>query len=211
MTWNPSPATATSATVTGLVNGTSYIFRVVASNAVGTGTASAWSAQATPSNAVPGAATGLSATPTSGGMSLAWTAPAAAADPAAAITDYFVEMTADGGATWTAYPRPASTAATASLTGLDFGASYQFRVSAVNQFGRGLLSAVSAATAPLATAPAAIGTVSATVANGNVLLTWTAPADNGSVITDYLVQSSSDGGVTWTRPTAGPTSSRCAA
>ncbi|MFZ4638758.1 MAG: fibronectin type III domain-containing protein, partial [Pirellulales bacterium] len=198
VTWNPSPATATSATETGLVNGTSYIFRVVASNAVGTGTASAWSAQATPSNAVPGAPTGLSATPTSGGTSLTWTEPAAAADPAAALTDYFVEVTADGGATWTAHPRPASTTTTTSLMGLAFGASYLFRVSAVNQFGRSLPSAVSAATSPLATAPAAPGDVSATAATGGVTLTWAPSADNGSPVTDYLVHSSSDGGVTWT-------------
>ena len=55
----PSAAmTAKSYTVTGLTNGTAYVFRVGAANAVGTGAWSATSAAYTPQATVPGARDG---------------------------------------------------------------------------------------------------------------------------------------------------------
>jgi hypothetical protein len=45
-----------------------------------------------------------------------------------------------------------------------------------------------AETAPVATAPAAVNDLSATAGDGEVVLTWTAPADGGAAITDYIVQ-----------------------
>ena len=53
---------ATSVTVSGLTNGTTYTFTVAATNAVGTGPASAASNAVTPTGpTVPGAPTGVSA------------------------------------------------------------------------------------------------------------------------------------------------------
>ena len=69
--------TATSYTVTGLTNGTAYVFRVAAANAVGTGPWSATSAAYTPQATVPGVPTGVTgsnATATS--IDVSWTPPA---------------------------------------------------------------------------------------------------------------------------------------
>lgn len=65
-TFTRAASTATSATVTSLTNGTAYVFRVSATNGIGTGNYSAASSAATP--AVPN----LSATLTSGGGLNSW-------------------------------------------------------------------------------------------------------------------------------------------
>src|SRR4029077_4798934 len=71
VTGNP-PATTT--TVTGLTNGTSYTFKVAASNASGTGPASSPSNAVTPNN-LPGAPPGVSATAGNASATVSWTAP----------------------------------------------------------------------------------------------------------------------------------------
>lgn len=53
-------------------------------------------------------------------------------------------------------------------------------------------------TPTVATVPATPSTPTLTVADDDVTITWTAPTDGGSAITGYLVETSSDGGATWT-------------
>ena len=67
------PVSRTSATVTGLTNGTLYYFTVKALSAVGTSAASN-EASATPATS-PGAPTGLTPTPGNTSIALSWTAP----------------------------------------------------------------------------------------------------------------------------------------
>ena len=68
---------ATSYTVTGLSNGTTYTFTVAAGNAAGFGTESNPSAPVTPAPpTVPGAPTGVTGAPRNGAVALTWTAPA---------------------------------------------------------------------------------------------------------------------------------------
>ncbi|NDC26057.1 MAG: adhesin, partial [Proteobacteria bacterium] len=82
--------------VTGLSNGTSYIFRVAAANAAGAGSYSSSSASVTPYT-VPGAPTGVSGTSGNTQVSLTWDAPTS--NGGALITDYAIQYSSNG-STW---------------------------------------------------------------------------------------------------------------
>ena len=199
-TFNDATSTVTSATVTGLTNGTPYTFRVSAVNTAGTGPAST-TTSATP-RTVPGAPTGLAATVAlpangvgSGEVALSWTAPAA--NGGSTITDYVIEYSANGGTSWSTFNDATSTVTSATVTGLTNGTPYTFRVSAVNAAGTGAASATTSATPR--TVPGAPTGLAATPGSTQVALSWTAPAANGgSTITDYLVEYSANGGTSWT-------------
>ncbi len=186
-------STSTSATVTGLTNGTSYVFQIAAVNDAGTSSYSTASSSVTP-RTVPGAPTSVVGTAGNSQVSLSWTAPAS--NGGSAVTDYVVEYLPSGGS-WTTFADGTSTSPSATVTGLTNGTSYTFRVSATNVAGTGATSTVSAAVVPR-TVPGAPTSVVGTAGNSQVSLTWSAPASTGgSVITDYVVQFSSNGGSTW--------------
>lgn len=188
-------ATATTATVSGLVNGTPYRFRVAAVNRVGTGPWSDPSAPVTPTG-VPGAVAAPLATPGDRGVTLAWGAPAS--DGGRPISDYAIQRSSDGGATWLAVADGVSTATTATVGGLVNGSSYLFRVAAVNAAGTGPTTVTSAAAVPSKPA-AAPWLVRAVRGDGQVTLSWKAPpTTGGSPISDYRVETSADGGASWT-------------
>ncbi|MEK7292644.1 MAG: fibronectin type III domain-containing protein, partial [Actinomycetota bacterium] len=192
-TFADGTSTTTSATVTGLTNGTAYTFRVAAVNVAGTGNYSTVSASVTPAT-VPGAPTSVVGTPGNTQVSLTWTAPVS--NGGSAITDYVVESSPDG-TTWTTFADGVSATAAATVTGLTNGTAYTFRVAATNVVGTSATSTVSSAVTPR-TVPGAPTSVAGTAGNAQVSLTWTAPVSNGgSAITDYVVESSPDG-TTWT-------------
>ena len=146
-------STATSATVTGLTNGTSYTFTVTATNAVGTGPASAASTAVTPvAPTVPGAPTGVTATAGSGSASVSWTAPS---NGGSAITSYSVTPYLSGVAQAATTVTGTPPATTATVTGLTNGQSYTFTVSAANVIGTGAASASSNAVTPTVAAASA--------------------------------------------------------
>lgn len=149
-TFNDGPSTSTSATVTGLTNGTPYVFRVSAVNAAGTGPASTNSAAVTP-RTVAGAPTTVAATAGNGQVSLAWTAPAS--NGGATITDYVIQHSTDKGRSWTTYIDGESAASSATVAGLTNGVSYHFRVLAVNDAGAGAWSRSSVVVMVGSTAP----------------------------------------------------------
>ena len=142
---------ATTATVTGLTNGTSYTFTVQATNGVGTGPPSAASNAVIPAT-VPNAPTAVTATRGNTTASVTWTAPA---NNGCAVTSYSVTAS-PGGAT------ASGTTAPIVVTGLTNGTSYTFTVSASNCVGTGATSAPSNAVTP-ATVP---GTPTAVTATG---------------------------------------------
>jgi ELWxxDGT repeat protein len=211
-TFADGTSTATSATVTGLANGTSYVFRVAAVNSVGTGGPSDISPSVAPVAAatVPGAPTKVVGTPGNRQVSLTWEAPAS--NGGVAITDYVVQFKTARGGTWRTFADGTSTATSATVTGLANGTSYVFRVAAVNSssarigstfttsilpVGQGLFSATSAAVTPR-TVPGAPRSVRAAV-RSNVGLYWHLPVTNGGVpITDYVVQFKPAVGTEWT-------------
>jgi hypothetical protein len=149
-TSNPSGITASGASspiaVTGLTNGTVYTFTVKATNAAGTGAASAASNAVTPSAplTVPGAPTISSATAGNAQASVIFTAPAA--NGGSAIISYTVTSN-PGGYTATAASSPLT------VTGLTNGTAYTFTVKATNAVGSGAASAASNVVIP---APASI-------------------------------------------------------
>jgi titin len=165
----------------GVTNGTTYFYKVSATNSVGEGARSNESS-ATPAASVPGAPSLTSATAGNGSVALSWSAPSS--NGGSAITAYKIYRgTTSGGeivlttvgtvTSWTD-----STAAN--------GTTYFYVVSAVNGVGEGTASNERSATP--ATVPGAPSLSSATAGSGQVTLVWSAPGSNGgSAITAYKV------------------------
>jgi uncharacterized protein (TIGR02145 family) len=128
-------------TVSGLTNGTAYTFTITATNAIGTGAASAASNSVTPAT-VPGAPTIGTATAGDTQASVPFTAPAS--NGGSAITLYTATST-PGGKTGTV-SGPGS--GTITVTGLANGTAYTFTVKATNSVGTGAASAASNAVTP---------------------------------------------------------------
>jgi hypothetical protein len=105
----------TAATVTGLTNGTSYTYRVAAKTDFATGAYSPATAAIVPL-AVPGQITGLQAQKGAGMVNLNWRAPAN--NGGRPVSDYTIEYSVAGTATWVPWAHAASTATSATITGL---------------------------------------------------------------------------------------------
>ncbi|MBI4338494.1 MAG: S8 family serine peptidase [Chloroflexi bacterium] len=135
----------TAVVFTGLINGTSYTFTVKATNAVGTGPASAPSNAVVPGAAltVPGAPTGVTATAGNAQATVSWSAPAS--NGGSAITGYAVTGSPGGSCS-------VGNVVSCTVTGLTNGVTYIFTVKATNAVGTGPASAPSNAVTP--TAPA---------------------------------------------------------
>lgn len=84
---------------------------------------------------VPGIPTNLVGTSGDSQVSLSWSAPTE--NGGAAITDYVVQYSSDGGSIWETFSRSASVVTSAVVTSLLNGTSYLFRVAAVNSVGAG--------------------------------------------------------------------------
>ena len=145
-TFADGTSASTTATVTGLTNGTSYVFRIAAVNIAGSGLYSSASSAVTPAG-VP--ATPSAPTPTAGNasVSLSWTAPSA---NGSAITDYLVYYATSAGGSYTLFGDGTSTSTSATVTGLSNGTAYYFKIIAVNSVGNSALSAASTSSTPVA-------------------------------------------------------------
>jgi RHS repeat-associated protein len=169
----------TTATLTGLDNGTSYTFVVRARNAMGLGAESAPSTAVLPAS-VPSAPAGLVASAASREATLYWTVPAA--EGGSALTGYRIVASPGGLAATVPGDRTF-----ARITGLDDGVAYRFTIVAANAQGNGPASAPSDEVIPFG-APAEPGSVQGTQGNGTALVQWSAPAaDGGRPITGYTV------------------------
>jgi len=191
---------ALSCTVNGLANGTSYTFKVTATNAVGTGLPSAASNAVIPTAAatVPGAPTAVTATSGEDSKStVTWTAPSDGGSP---ITGYTAISSAGS------FP---CTGSPCVVTGLTNGVTYSFTVTATNAIGTGQASsppadatpALPPPPTPTPTPPPTVpgaptgASASATANAGEVTVTWSAPSsDGGSAITAYTVTGDNSAG-----------------
>jgi YHS domain-containing protein len=199
--------TSSPITVTGLTNGDSYTFSVVATNSAGNSVPSAASSPVIPVT-VPGAPTGLGATPGNTTVALKWTVPTS--NGGSPITGYNVyEGTRSGGESTTPVNRTTLITTTGyTVTGLTNGTTYYFTVEAVNALGSSAASNQASATP--ATVPGAPTGLSATRGNTTVALSWRAPSSNGgSAITGYNVyEGTTSGGESTvavnTSPVTGP-------
>ena len=130
-------------------------------------------------------------------MTLRWRAPTN--DGGEPITHYEYEL--DGSGTWIS---TGSTATRHTVTGLNNGQTYTFRVRAVNALGNGAVVTLQATPSPPTgggggggpriTVPSAPRNLLAGGGDGQVTLSWEAPEDDGgSAITDYEVRINGSG------------------
>lgn len=176
-------STALSHIVTGLTNGTAYTFTVKATNAVGTGPASAASNSVTPvASTLPGAPTIGAAIAGNGSASVAFT-------PGSIGSGTLSYYTANcSGVTNTGSASPIV------VSGLTNGVAYTCKVKTTSSVGVGPWSAASNSITP-ATVPDAPVMGSAIAGNAQATVSFTAPASNGgSAITGYTVTSNPAGG-----------------
>ncbi len=114
---------------------------------------------------------------------LSWTAPA---DNGSAISDYSIEYKASASGTWLSFTDGVSITTNATVTGLSPSTSYDFRVKA---FNGAYASDSNTATDTTKSPPDAINNLTITNASPFQLsISWTAPVDNGTAITDYNIE-----------------------
>lgn len=201
---------STTASITGLVNGTSYVFRVRAHNSAGWSEWSAASTAVIPTPdfvaSAPAAPTITSVTPGDAQVTVVF---APGDDGGSVITNYNVSYAlAANTASWIDFERADSTATTVVVSGLTNGVAYVFRVNAENVVGAGVDSAPSASVTPTpatppVTVPAVPTAISAAGGTKGITVTFTPGANGGSAITDYAIWYSSNAGTTWTLFTDG--------
>jgi len=179
-TWTDFPrsaSTTTTRTVTGLTNGTSYVFRVAAANAAGKGSSSSTSAAVTPQT-VPAVPTNVTGTPGNGQVSLKWTAPSS--NGGSQITDYTIRYSSDNWVTSRTWQHNASVSTTALITGLRNGVTYKFRVAANNASGIGS-DATATATPSDPAATKTVNFVKSSTVPATIQFTYSVRDENGKL------------------------------
>ncbi|NBO46221.1 MAG: hypothetical protein EBU85_04300 [Actinobacteria bacterium] len=177
----------TTATITGSKVGTTYTFVIAAINGKGTGASTTTKLTVV---GVPDAPT-VSATRAATSVTVSWKAPANTGG--AKITGYTTSVSPT-----TLTYKVSGTKAT--FSGLTPGTVFTFSVAAINSAGTG-------ATAQIVTGTTTVpGPVSLSYSNkdaSNLLVSWTAPTDDGgSKVTGYQITTSRDGGKTFTPATS---------
>ena len=159
-------------TVAGLANDTAHTFRIRALNASGAG-AESDEAAATPREAVPAKPTGFRAEPGDGEVLLAWNDP-----DDASIRGWQFKSRKSGGsykAQWDEIPGSDARTVQHTVTGLENGATYVFKIRTVNAANGPESEERSAA--PRSLRPAAPEDLSARSGDGQVALAWSDPDD----------------------------------
>jgi large repetitive protein len=177
-----SGVTSSPIVITGLTNGTTYSVVLKAVNANGNSSAS--SSVSTIPSTTPSAPTSLVATHGDTQVSVAFTA---GSNGGAAITNY--QYSTDNGSTFQAFS-PAQASSPVVITGLSNGTSYSIKLKAMNLDGTS--SASSTVSSTPSKVPEPPTNLSYTTGDAQVSIAFTAPNNNGAVITNY--QYSTNGG-----------------
>ena len=175
--------TATSVRISGLSNGTEYLFQVRGVNSAGPGEPSySWSD--TPVGP-PQSPTGLTGRTGDSQVTLYWAAPSSG-DFA---TGYQYRQSSDGGSVWSQWADTNNHArTTATISGLTNGVEYTFQVRAVNRGG------ASAPTASWSGTPLALLLriddlrLNERLPSGQISLAWSNPEDGGQQISKYQLR-----------------------
>jgi titin len=197
LTWLTLAAKSTSLTykLSGLTPGATYQVRVAAITRAGLGAflTESITTAATVASA-PSQVRALEISQTS--LMLAWSLPAR--NGGAAITDYQVEVSANGGATWKVVPHEAANNLSIQVTGLPAGTTRLFRVAAVNEVGVGTYSSQITATT-LGYRPSAPTSLRLTSRGAtSVSIAWNQEQTlGGSPVRNFVIEYSKDGGYTW--------------
>ena len=186
-----SSANTTTYTVTGLENGTEYVFQIQAYNGAGTGYKSA-EKSVTPTPTVPEKPTGFSVEAGNRKAVLTWDDPG---NDTIAKWQYAYKTTGEYGA-WTDMPGSGTATMRHVVFMLENDAAHTFKIRAVNDVGDGAESDEISAT-PIAAAPEKPTRFTALAGNAQVSLSWANPSDASIAKWQYTFRTSGDYG-DWT-------------
>jgi titin len=194
--WNARSAgtTASPLIATGLLNGTTYVLKIRAINAIGFGADSDQSSSVKPVD-VPAAPT-ITGEITAGdrGATIAFTA---GFDNGLDITTYQYKYSSDSGITWSEWVTRnlGSTDSPLIVSGLLNGTTYSMRIRAINALGGGIESG--AKQVKPVSEPAAPTITGVTAGPASAIIAFIPGFDNGSDITSYQYQSYINSGTSW--------------
>ena len=183
---NVSPANSTAVTVTDLINGLQYFFRISGENIAGVGAPSEF--RATTPATLPSAPRDLEATRDAGKVHLTWNEPSDLGG--APLSTYLIEYLPPNETVWVPFndPLPA-TKTQVTVDGLTNGDLYQFRVSAKNSAITDFGTSSDTVSATPATIPSAPRNLVVTPGNNQAVLSWDGPeSTGGDAITDYKIE-----------------------
>ncbi|MDR3634849.1 MAG: fibronectin type III domain-containing protein [Isosphaeraceae bacterium] len=188
-TWTTAGTVAAGVTTfidAGLVESTSYTYRVTATNAAGASAASATRSVAT----LPSAPTGLTAAVVSGGqVNLTWT------DHSSAASYYVIQQSPNGSTGWVQVGTTSSGSVSSSTATGPFNGSttYYFRVYAYSSAGGGSAYATASASTPAFPNQPVLASATAQ-SDTSIALSWTDVAGE----TGFVVERSTNNGTSWT-------------
>jgi hypothetical protein len=201
-TTQTAAGTSLSATLAGLVNGTTYEIRVTPISGAGLGASSVILAAP---GAAPDLVTGLTATAGDKKITLIFKTPVN--NGGYSIDYYTVQQANSANGPWSVViPNTGSSLTSVTIPSLKNGTTYFFKVAAVNQIGTGTPSAVASAT-PQPSAPAPVITTFV-MTNTTARIAWTpAAGSNVKLVLKFLVETSPDG-LKWSTAATLPTATR---
>ena len=183
---------ATSCTLTSLTGGQEYFYKVSATNAAGSGSASPASLGVVPIS--PSSAPVIQAiTPGNTQLAIDYTVTASGGETV------WSRYSSNDGATYSAWANSTSTSGSLTITGLTNGTTYEVQLGLGTADPPTYLSGTG--TGRPATTPGAPTGVSGTSQDSSVLVTWTAPGTTGGAAIDgYLVEIATSITGPWTAP-----------